>query len=102
ADVGATARFPNVVPDFVAIAGIHGPSVVGSGGVNDAVDLQRGTFNIRQRVGFQRPDAAYDEIRTRPAALRPTQQFAAPSQGQILDRGLIELGQAAVAPAGIV
>ena len=36
------------------------------------------------------------------AALRPGHQLAAPRQGQILDRGLIELRQAAVAPAGIV
>ena len=69
ADVGAAARLPDVVPDFVAVARIHRPGVVGSRDVNDAVDLQRGTFDIRQRVGFQRPNAADDEIRARAADL---------------------------------
>ena len=102
ADVSSPARLPNVVPDFVAVARIHGPGVVGRRDVNDAADLQRGTFNICERVGFQRPDAVDDEVRTGPAPLRPGHQLAAPRQGQILDRGLIELRQAAVAPAGIV
>ena len=44
-NVCATSRFPEVMPELAAVAGIERPDMVGSGHVEHTVDLKHGAFD---------------------------------------------------------
>ncbi len=91
------------MPEFVAVARINGPGVVGRGEIEDAVDFEDGGADVdavAERAGFARAFAADNdggrggaEAAASAAAAGSGSQFGDPGQSQILDVRLIDLSE---------
>src|SRR4030095_8430209 len=70
ADMRAAARLPVVVPELAAVARIHRPGVVGSGEIQDAVNLENRALDVGCGAGgeFAGALAARDNRRRRSSA----------------------------------
>ena len=108
-DVGAASRFPEVVPELAAVAGVERPGVVRRGHIQRVVDEQRRAFD--RSVGRDRKVslafAADDHAAAAAAAAaeaprRTVDQPDRPRQGERLHRRLIDLLERAVPLAGVV
>src|ERR1039457_6402624 len=62
ADMSAALGVPEVVPQFAAVASIHGPGIVGHGEVENPIHLERGGFDAAaSHINVARSLAADDD-----------------------------------------
>ena len=98
ADMRRASRLPEVVPDFVAVARIERPCVVGRRGVQDAVHHQDRPADVRALV-LGGPDTAHDgRRRTRPAR-RATVETCRPGEREMPHVRRVDLLELAVSLA---
>ena len=98
------------MPQLAAVARIDGPDVVGRGDVEHAVHLKNGALDARRAADLLRALTADDDRRTAATATAPTEAPSAgagtggepahPAEREVLDGGLVDLRERAVAAAG--
>src|SRR5580704_3617961 len=95
------------MPQFVAVASVHGPRIVGRREIQNAVYFENRRANVgsttaaRGRFGL-RDTTDDDGSRSASAAARSARNAAHPSEGQVFHVRLIDLRQGAVPLAAIV
>src|SRR5438552_19126910 len=111
-------RLPEVMPQHVTIASVHGPGVVRRREIKDPVYFENGTSNIRSAAestcsgvgvaftadnGRRTAEPAPETSSTAsPAGPGPGRHASHPSQRQVLDVRLTNLNEPAVTLAGII